>query len=142
MTTTQKTKPAEQHAPFDIHLLPKVEGADYQPGDLLRRMPAPARALISTGCVSVFYSHPGARKADCDRLAFEVWDHVRSQVYDEQGHTCESALQAAGLSPTAEIERVLRLLLASGDLRATLLRQRAQIDAVLQQLGWCEEIAR
>ena len=135
-TTTQQ--PA-----FDIWLLPALAHHDTNPKDLLRDVPTGARLAIGGGAVAILREFPMTSVMNVDRIANQLWARLREQTFgDPSGRTVGLVLSRGTAGPVLELDRVLRLLLACGNFKETLLAQKRQIDEQLALLNQTEQVAR
>lgn len=88
------------------------------------------RVLITDAALALLIEHKGATKADAARLAHVLWDRVRYVTF--RNRLAETFWITR--TPGMELNGLLEFLLDVGDLRATLLTRRAQIDAALARL--------
>ncbi len=98
---------------------------------------AKAIPIIGGAALALLREHPEARaRWDTDRLAHILWERVRRLPYDTApGCSIDAALSVPAIAgPVSALGRILDLLVDAGDLKATLLAQRAALDAQIAQL--------
>jgi hypothetical protein len=124
-----KTTTPSPIAAFDVRQLPGGNS-------LLWEVDESARAIITAGAVEILDEHPTRHtKGDLLFLAHRCWEKLRATEF-RPGRTIEFALtEMPGGSPLQALREVFEVLMAAGDLEATLRRERDRIDSALEQLA-------
>jgi hypothetical protein len=98
-------------------------------------LPSSVRQVIGGAALSLLAEHPSATARDASRLAFGLWDAVRSLRPDGL-RSVESWLTEPGVTPapTLFLGQVISALLDAGDVLAGLRTRRAALDLEIHTL--------
>ncbi|SRR6266540_1125849 len=124
------TKTETEIIPFDARALRALPGA----GELFGGVPELAIGVIAGAAIALLAEHPGAGRNEVATLGNLLWERIRAVRYDGDGHTIEYALSRALVPVGYSLDHLLLVLVGAGGIRATLLAQRAAIDAQLGRL--------
>jgi hypothetical protein len=123
-------------ARFDPSRLPTA------PRHFLGELEPEARALLGGVILEFLQSRPGTQRPGIRQAAYDCWSAIRTIEWEARGGTFEALLSRVSPSPTITIAKVIEVLVSAGDLRATLVAERARLDETLAQLDALAEIAK